>query len=145
MPNLDFTNLKTLEPLNKNWYELPIPWDPQPRLMVCHAGASNRAYAQAVSNISAKRQRSSGLKAVSDNLAMDRDLFPKFVVTDWEGIRDGDGKLVPFTPEACREFFAKGALPDWIIQRVSSYCAEPSNFIDPEVPSDAEVDQQAGE
>ena len=58
----------------------------------------------------------------------DRELFPRYVLCDWEGIVDTNGKPVTFSPETSSEFCR--ALPDWLFDRVRNTAATPERFID---------------
>jgi hypothetical protein len=55
-----------------------------------------------------------------------RTLFPGLVIVDWSEVYNAEGKPVPFSVEACRDFFE--ALPDWILQGIIEHFADPTNF-----------------
>lgn len=140
-----FAHLKKYDPEGqKAWFTLPIDGDP--RLELKHAGQANRNYTNAVVKANAKsgamRRGRVDANLLAENLQLDRDLFPKYVITGWDGIQDGDGELVPYTQQACADLL--NALPDWIVQELSGFAARASNFIPDDMPTDDEVDDQAG-
>lgn len=79
---------------------------------------------------------------LAENLRLDRELFPKYVITGWDGIQDSDGELVPYSQAACAELLE--ALPDWIVQELSGFAARASHFLPDDMPTEAEVEEQAG-
>ena len=60
----------------------------------------------------------------------DRELFSKFVVTDWADVMDSAGEAVEFSKENCYDFLK--ALPDWLFDEVRQFASEPENFIEDE-------------
>ena len=78
---------------------------------------------------------------MADNLQIDRDLFPKYVITAWTDVRDADGNLVAFTPEDCSELL--NALPDWMMQQLSAWAAQASNFLPDDMPDEVDVEEIA--
>lgn len=74
-----------------------------------------------------------------------RTLFPGLVIVDWRDVYNSSGDEVPFTVEACRDFFV--ALPNWVLQGIIEYYADPANFTlaDEEDPlTDEEVAEVSG-
>ena len=144
LPTFDFTAYKPSESV---WWDVPI--DGGARLQVKHAGQSNAAYTNAVGRRNAKvagTARSSIKKGkaaeiLDITLDGDRDLFPKHVITGWDGIVDTEGKAVPFSQEVCTEFLR--ALPTWIMARLSGFVAVPTNFLPEEMPSDEDISATA--
>lgn len=158
MPKSKFADLKKYDPRGQRaWYTLPIEarYDAatdrfiDPRIELVHAGQTNKPYTNAVMKINARtgtaRRIAQGRADVSileDNLNIDRELFPSYVVKGWSGIFDTDGKEVPYSTEACKEFLVE--LPDWIMQELSTFAARPINFLPDDMPTNEEVDEQAG-
>ncbi len=138
---------KNYAPREKTWFLLPI--EGRAKLLLSHAGQSNKPYTTAVMKDNAKtgasRKIAQGridVNLLEDSLQLDRDLFPRFVVNDWENVLDDKGKPVKFTCETCHEFLC--ALPDWIMQEVTAYASRATNFLPDDMPSNEEVDAQAG-
>lgn len=133
----------------KVWYTLPVPGRNAGRLHVMHAGETNKPYTNALARLGAKMAKTEvagGDDAVSamleKNLEMDRQLFPRHVITGWEGVLDTNREPVPFSPEACEEFLR--ALPDWLMRKLSGFVSRPANFIaEEEIDPDA-FEAQAG-
>jgi hypothetical protein len=78
---------------------------------------------------------------IADSLDLDREFFPLYVISGWKGVVDLEGEEVPFSPEVCAEFLA--ALPDWIVQELSVFAGRAHNFLPDDMPTEAEVDEQA--
>lgn len=62
------------------------------------------------------------------NRADDRELFPRYVLVNWEGIVTKAGEPVPFNADNAREFCAK--LPAWLFDRVRNQAATPERFLE---------------
>lgn len=146
----NFSHLKNYDPKGrKSWYTIPIAGSP--RLHMLHAGDSNAAYINGLANINSSKgatrraQASSGdaSAAMDSSVDVDRDLFARFVITDWDGVKDHTGELVPFSGEVCREFL--DALPSWIIRGMSSFASIARNFLPDDAPDALAVEEQAGE
>ena len=145
----NFGHLKKLDPTSrKEWYEFPTD-PPLGRLHVCHAGRTNKPYTKALMARNAKtglnRRLARGkidATVLDENEAADRELFPKFIITGWEGVKDQDGNEVPYSHENCREFIAQ--LPAWLMQDLSNFCGTASNFIDDDQPDELETSEAAG-
>lgn len=112
-----------------------------PKLIVRPATESNKPYFNEVLRRSAKTLRKAANGDISvdtdtldKNRQDDRRLFPKHVIVGWEGIKDSQGKEVPFSQENCVEFLQ--ALPDWIFDDIGIFCRKNSNFVDEPVEID---------
>tara|TARA_R110000822_G_scaffold120633_7_gene254176 strand:- start:3582 stop:4025 length:444 start_codon:yes stop_codon:yes gene_type:complete len=141
-----FGHLKKYDPRGQTAeFPLPIDGDPQPKITLKHAGQTNRPYTNAVVKHNAKsgalRRGRVDANLLAENLNLDRELFPQFVITGWSGIEDTEGKPVPYSMAACAEFLKE--LPDWIVQELSTFAARASNFLPDDTPSEAEVEEQA--
>lgn len=111
------------------------------------AAERNRPYFNSLLKKSANSARKASAGKIdaamlAQNRAIDRELFPKFVLTGWRDVIDDNGKAVPFSPEDCADFL--GALDDWIFDDVRNYFSNPLSFQeeDDEEPVGAE---EAGE
>lgn len=140
-----FGDFKKYDPRGRTAdYTLPIDGDP--KLTMKHAGQTNKPYTNAVVKHNAKsgafRRGRADASMLADNLNLDRDLFGFHVITGWKGVVDQEGNEVLFTPDACKEFLY--ALPDWIVQELSAFAARAHNFLPDDMPSEAEVADQAG-
>ncbi len=127
----------------KAWYTLPLKGNP--RLEMCHAGNSNRPYTNCVINRTARKgagARDVTADTLKEALDDDRDAFSKFVVTGWDDVINTDGEQVPFSQQVCFEYLT--ALPDWIMQGVSSWGGRAVNFLPEESPSQEDAERQAG-
>lgn len=103
-----------------------------PTLFVVPATEANKPYFARVlkrTKSTLRRIRSRGVSEqdLIERREQDRELFPKFVVRDWRGVTDSSGTEVPFTVENCRAFL--DALPNWILDNLSNFAGEPSNFV----------------
>jgi len=143
----DFSNLNQYDPQGrKAWFPLPIEGIPELELM--HAGGSNKPYTTALGKRVAKRGAAGRAEVKADpgsalkwQVDTDRALFPRYVVTGWRGITDSADAPVPFSANACAEFF--DALPDWIVQEISAFAGVASNFLPDDMPDEDEVEAQA--
>jgi len=79
---------------------------------------------------------------LDDNFDEDLRLYPLFVIDGWEDVYEDGNKPAPFSSKAAAEYIQ--ALPRWIFQQVRNFCADQENFIQPEMPTHAEVVEQAG-
>lgn len=104
------------------------------------AGEANKPYYSALllkAGASARRLRSNNNKLtpemVAQNRQQDIDLFPKFVLTGWEGPEgtvgpnDASGNPVPFSEDACRALL--NALDDSDVDYIRNEYATVSNFL----------------
>lgn len=94
-------------------YGITMPDGANPVLIGRYAGEANRPYynemlKRQMKTVSAKQ---AAFKAgavnpemIGETRDMDRELFPKFVLTGWENVTDGSGKAVKFNADDCRGF-----------------------------------------
>ena len=127
-------------------YDVPIPGEP--KLLVLPAGAKNKPYHRALlkRNAKAARRFSRGLGVTPEILDEIRDhdlqLYWKFIVVGWVGIKATDGTEPEFTQDDGRKFLA--ALPDWIFEDLRQFCGNPHTFLAEDEPSEQDVDDLAG-
>lgn len=78
------------------------------------------------------KSRNKGMTAAIVDQARenDRKLMSKYCAKSWSGNppKDKDGKDVPFSSEACYQFFK--ALPDWYFDEYRSWATNPISFVD---------------
>jgi len=137
---MDFSHLKNLDVKDRT-ARFPIHQIAgAPALIMKPATEANKPYFNAVLKRSRRNVRA--LKAgainqvmIAENREQDRELFPKFVVTGWEGVTDSKGKDAEFNRENCEAFLR--ALPDWIFDEVRDFAGNSVNFT--EDMQDAEV------
>lgn len=97
-------------------------------------GSENPAYQEAMLARTNNRPRvaSTSEKWIAEQqrhqVEDDLDLYPRYVVVGWTGVRDRHGREVAFTVEACSAFLR--ALPLWIFRRLRVFCMRPESFID---------------
>lgn len=114
------------------WFEMPEV-SPKARICVRPATEANPAYYNAMLRRSGARvrrlQRTETITAADtdQNRSEDRELYPRFVLLNWEGILDKDNNPVPFTADRAREFCAK--LPAWLFDRLRNFAATPERFV----------------
>lgn len=118
-----------------------------PVLIVKPVGETNPAYTRASLQGSRERLRrmSSGdltPETLSEIRERDRELFPKFVIVGWRGVKDASDNEVPFSADACMAFIK--ALPFDIFNEVRDFCATLDNFRDPVEIKDEDVEAIAG-
>lgn len=129
-----FEHLKKLSPSADK--EVPYPLvqiEGEPVLIMVQATEANKKYYNALlkkNSMSIRRLRSQRFNAgmLAENRNTDRDLFPKFIIKNWEKVVDADGVDVPFTVEDARDFIL--ALPDHIFDDVRNFASDPVNFVD---------------
>lgn len=118
-----------------------------PRLFLQYAGEANRPFHNALMKFNAKtglsKKAVQGRSDVGD-LALERDLdlYPKFVITGWEGIPDDQLRPVPFSSQDCADFVA--ALPKWLFDEVRMYAMNAVNFLPEDEPSPDDVKETVG-
>lgn len=133
MPDIKLKNFKKLELNNARTAELKLHViDGAPTLVLLLAGESNKPYFNAQ-----LRKARKGLRAARSGMitaAMleesrdeDRELYAAHVVRDWRGLVDDDGKSVPFSEDACKQFLH--ALPNWLFDEVREFATSISNFM----------------
>lgn len=78
----------------------------------------------------ARVQRTRGMNAdmVAQYRNEDRELYSKHVVTAWKGVKDKDGKEVPFSADECQAFLT--AIPDHIFDDLREFVTNEGNFVD---------------
>lgn len=103
-----------------------------PTLKLAPATADNKPFFNEVLRL-ARTHKTPKAKTVSYDLVQegrekDKDLFAKYVIKGWSGIKDSEGKDVPFSLANVQSFLA--ALPDWIFDEVRTFAGVPENFVD---------------
>lgn len=110
----------------------PIQFSPQPVLLVLPATTDNRQY----TNAKNQRPRPKITKAAQytedfkeELRAIDRELYPLYVVTGWvEGtVLSGDGKIVLPSRAAVQSFIGK--LNKHWFDQVRDFCSNANNFL----------------
>lgn len=143
MSKFDFSNVKRkavapTQTATFTFYRI----EGEPSLTVRPATEANPSYMRAMlkgSREQMRRLRSGDLspEMLEENRRKDRRLFPKFVVTGWNGVVDSKGKAVKFGEEACAEFIA--ALPYDMFNELRDFCSTIDNFR-PEADEDGSED-----
>jgi len=136
-------------------YEVPkgtVPFvfyqiDGEPSLDCMAATEANRPYHNALLKRNAKlaqRFRAGRIsrEMLERNRDEDRELYARYVVKGWSAVKDDKGKAVPFSAEACLQFFQ--ALPNYLFDDLRQFCTAPMNFVDDDTPDEAAVAEQAG-
>lgn len=103
-----------------------------PTLKLAPATADNKPFFNEVLRL-ARTNKNPKAKSLNNELIQegrdkDKDLFAKHVIKGWEGVKDSDGKDVPFTAVNAKAFL--DALPDWIFDGVRSFAGVPENFVE---------------
>jgi hypothetical protein len=114
----------------------------EPVLIGKFAGEANRPYFSSLlkrSARSARRLRAGKLsvRELEDNREHDRELFPKFILTSWEGFKDSEGNDALFNIANVSALV--NALPEWMFDDVRNHFSNPLSFIesfDDEVPDE---------
>jgi hypothetical protein len=104
---------------------------PNAALIGRHAGEPNKPYHHAqvkAQTINLRRIRGGNIppNLVSEQRALDRELYPKHVITGCPGVLDKDGKQVECNPENMSAFLR--ALPDHFFDEVRDFFSNPENF-----------------
>lgn len=130
----DFSNLTKLEVTGDSTAEYKlIEIESEPVLILKPASESNAKYFNALlrEHGAAKGGRKAKVKIDNKLVAkmreQDKKLYPKYVVAGWTGMLDAKGKDVPFSVEACEEFFA--VLPNWIFDGIREFATMPESFV----------------
>lgn len=102
-----------------------------PKLFLMQATEANKPYFNALmkeGQKSFRRMKHAGVTAAAmkDSRNRDRKLFSLYVIKGWSGVKDVDGKEVPFSADACKELLC--ALPDDVFDNVRDFAGEVSNF-----------------
>ncbi len=103
-----------------------------PRLMLSPATKDTPGYWQRVLTHTGKNARRlrggrvdpAMLEEVQEH---DLNLYPRFIVREWEGVFDEEDKPVSFNRDECEGFLR--ALPDWIFMEIRNFASEPTNFL----------------
>ncbi len=103
-----------------------------PTLKLAPATADNKPFFNEVLRL-ARTNKTPKAKTVSYDLVQegrekDKDLFAKYVIKGWSGIKDSEGREVPFSLANVQSFLT--ALPDWIFDEVRTFAGIPENFVD---------------
>jgi len=139
----DFQNLEVDS--QTAWFEMP-ELSPGARVCVKPATESNKGYYNGLlrrSGVRARRiQRTDKLTAEDADASRseDRELYPRYVLVNWEGVLDKQNQPVPFTADNNREFCAK--LPAWLFDRLRAFAGTPERFLsdsDDPVPDGSEL------
>lgn len=149
-----FGNLRQFDPTGRTaTMSLPIGYvradgtTVQSKLVLAHAGDSNKRWQNAVNAHNAKtglarKALSNSGEANALGMARDLDLYPKFIIQGWEDVVDDDGVPVAFSEENAREFLQ--ALPQWIFDSIRLFAVQASNFVDATLPTLQEAKAAAG-
>lgn len=139
LKKLDFSKDSTV------WVDLPEV-SPGARVCIKPATEVNKPYFNAMMKTTGARARRLArtervtTEDVSLNRAEDRELYPRHVLVNWEGILDSESKPVPFSFDHAREFCAQ--IPDWLFDRLRNAASTPERFVsadDPLPPDGAEL------
>lgn len=123
----DFTHLKTSKIDNVEFTFYAVVGEPT--LLVKFAGESNKPYFNEMLKVAEKhrmRRAKLSLETIKTLRERDRELFPKYVVTGWRGVKDANGADVAFSREECEGFLR--ALDDDMFDDLRKFCDDPSNF-----------------
>lgn len=130
----DFSHLQKLDVATADAVDFELfQLEGEPVLKVRPATEANKPYFNAVLRRSSRTQRALTARnmnagTVAANRREDRELYAAHIVCGWSRIVDSEGKDVPYTKEAARDFLA--ALPDWIFDDLRVFCGNPSNFLE---------------
>jgi len=105
----------------------------EPELMLVQANSSNKEYFNASlrkNSGSIRRLRGQNFSAgmIDETREVDRELFAKFIIKGWKGVKDSEGKDVVWSKEVCHEFLK--ALPNYIFDDVRNFASDEANFVD---------------
>lgn len=143
--NFDFSKLEVKQSVA--WVSMPELSDTA-RVAVKPATEANSAYFNAMLRRSATRARRIArtdriaAEDMAANRSDDRDLFPRYVLANWEGVFDTSNKPVPFNEDNAREFCSK--LPDWLFDRIRNAASTPERFLDEHQETDPDPEELAG-
>lgn len=124
----------------------------QIELYLSYAGLTNKPYTTALAVLNKKTGNARRIQrgqvdaqVLEQNLNIDRELFPKYIITDWRNVFEDEGKGKPkpvkFSPAKCREFL--DALPQHVMQEVSNYAGVAANFLPESAPDELDDADQA--
>lgn len=149
MSEFDFSHLNELAVVGKtSEYSIEVPGlDPSPVLIGRIAGEDNAPFSntrlKAHIPIGKKYKKAkggiAGQKEMKEVRDLDCELYAKYVITGWRNIKDSSGEDVPFSKEACLQFFS--SLPEWIFDGVRGHFMLPENFLPEPVLDDDDADE----
>ncbi len=131
----DFSHLKVLEVTQDNiarYTLFQITTDGKtPTLIVAPATEANKPFFNAQLKRHGKAAKAVRAGAVSigmidENRDEDRDMYPRYIIKDWEDMIDAKGKEVTFSKKECIDFLEK--LPSWIFDDIRQFCGNPANY-----------------
>ena len=137
----DFSNIAANKRTGEELLRLPLNTSIGEIVLIGRiAGEANKPYYSALllkAGASARRLRSNANRLTPEMIAQNRqqdiDLFPKFVLTGWEGPDgsvgpvDASGEPVAYTEDACRAFLS--ALDDTDVDFIRNEFATVTNFL----------------
>jgi len=128
---MDFKHLEKLDVKGKTADYTLYQIAGEPKLKLKPATEANKTYFNSVLKRSRRNVRAVQAGAINqsmleDNRKEDRELYPKYVIVGWDGVKDSSGNSVEFSEENCSDFIA--ALPDWIFDEVRDFAGRSSNF-----------------
>jgi hypothetical protein len=141
----DFSKLEVRQSVA--WVAMP-ELSEKARIAVKPATEANAPYFNAMLRRSAARARRMArtdritAEDAAANRSDDRDIYPRYILVNWEHVYDTDGKLVPFNEDNCREFCSK--LPDWLFDRLRQVATTPERFLDEHGEEDPDPEALAG-
>lgn len=141
----DFSKLEVRQAVA--WVDMPELSD-KARIAVKPATEANTPYFNAMLRRSAARARRMArtdritAEDAAANRSDDRDIFPRYIIVNWEHVYDTKGNLVPFNEDNCREFCAK--LPDWLFDRIRQVAGTPERFLGEHDDADPDSEALAG-
>lgn len=126
-----------------SWLDLP-EIAPNARIFLKFAGESNTQYYNEMLKKSGKRARQTVRNSFIDaamlqaNRRDDRELYPLYVIENWENLPDDKGKDVPYNPNNAQDLCEQ--LPDWLFDKIRDHAATPEKFLPEteELPPDPE-------
>lgn len=100
----------------------------QPSLLVLSATESNKGYFNAALKSQKKNKvsKSVDLAFIEKGRNKDKKLYPKHIITGWEGVKNTKGEDVEFNSENLNEFLE--AIPDYMFDELRDFCQDPKNF-----------------
>lgn len=92
----------------------------------------NQVLKRSKRRVNAVRRGNLDAKMLAEGREEDRELFPKYVIADWEGVTDKDGVEVPFSIDNCADFVRGGSdgMPDWMFDEIRNFASDIPNFIE---------------
>lgn len=129
----DFSNLE-IKGRHAKYELVELGENPKPKLILKPAGQENKGFFNAyLAEFGGNQNRvRRSVQVTAENAEKNhevlRRLYPEHVCIGWEGMRDTDGNLVPFSKAACAEFFAK--IPGWILDGIIGFANDPANFVE---------------